>query len=151
MEITHIFDTSSSANPLNGNTELETRTGARVYYLRNTEDMFSHLIIEEGDTFDFGQARIEIINSPMHDPYVNSIRVKDTFHVDSPWMILKRESLFIGNIGKPESEGSNLSEEIFHFLECNEDIYDQTASDSSDFNRYPGDKKSSEYAAHSMG
>jgi hypothetical protein len=150
FEITHIFDTSSSANHLNGITELKLRTGADVYYLRNSADMFSHFKAKEGDIFDFGQARIEIINSPRHDPYVNSIRVTDTFDLDSPWMILKKESLFIGDIGKPEEGGAKLSEEIFHFLDCNKGIYDQTASDSSSYNKYSDYEKNSEYAAQSM-
>jgi len=146
LEITHIFDTSSSANHLNGITELKLRTGADVYYLRNSADMFSHFKAKEGDIFDFGQARITIISSPRHDPYVNSIQVTDTFDIDSPWMILKKESLFIGDIGKPEEGGVKLSEEIFHFLDRNENIYDQT-----DLNKYSGYKESSEYTAQSMG
>ena len=106
---------------------------------------------KEGDIFDFGQARIEIINSPTHDPYANSIRVTDTFDIGSPWMILKKENLFIGDIGKPEEEGAKLSEEIFHFLDENEDLYEQTASDSSDFNKYSGYGENPEYAAQAMG
>lgn len=151
LKITYIFDTSSSANHLNGIMELKLRTGAAVYYLRNSADMFSHFKAKEGDTFDFGRARIEIINSPRHDPYVNSIRVTDTFEPDSPWMILKKESLFIGDIGKSDQAGEKLSEEIFHFLDCNEEVYNQTASDSSEFNTYSSYGEKSEYAVPSMG
>lgn len=151
LRITHIFDTRSSADHLNGITELKLRTGAEVYYLKINDEIFSHFKAKEGDIFDFGQARIEIINSPAHDPYANSIRVTDTFDTDAPWMILNRESLFLGDIGAPEEGGMKLSEEIFQFLGGDEVTYKRTASDASDFNKYSAYGESSEYAVQSVG
>ncbi|MFH2064596.1 MAG: hypothetical protein ABIK15_05300 [Pseudomonadota bacterium] len=146
MEITHIFDTSSTANHLNGNLDLKLRTSADIYYLRNNVDMFNHFKTIEGDVFDFGNARLEIINSPRHDPYVNSIMVTDTHDPETPWLILKKESLFIGDIGDPSKSGMNLADEVFNFMD-----FDRHYSDGdSSYNKYSPYDNERAYAAQSL-
>lgn len=132
MDITHIFDTSSRANQLNGNMDLKLRTEADIYYLRHNVDMFNHFKTIEGDIFDFGSARIEIVNSPRHDPHVNSILVRDTKDPESPWLILKKESLFVGDIGEPGASGYDLADEVFHFV----DFHHDNASAESSYDKY---------------
>jgi hydroxyacylglutathione hydrolase len=146
MEITHIFDTSSTANHFNGNMELKLRTEADIFYLRNGVDMFNHFKTSEGDIFDFGNARLEIINSPRHDPYVNSIMVTDSYSLDTPWLVLKQESLFMGDIGEPEKSGMDLSNEVFNFIDFNTNC----PSGNSEYDKYPGYSDGAEYAAQSI-
>ncbi|MBA4369718.1 MAG: hypothetical protein C0403_18995 [Desulfobacterium sp.] len=146
MEITHIFDTSATANHLNGNMELKFRTEADIYYLRNNVDMFSHFKTIEGDIYDFGSARIEIINSPRHDPYVNSIMVTDTHDPETPWLILKKESLFIGNIGEQAKGGMDLSNEVFNFIDFNTSC----PSGNSEYDKFSGYGDTRRYAANSI-
>lgn len=146
MDITHIFDTSSTANHLNGNMDLKLRTEADIYYLRNNVDMFNHFKTIEGDIFDFGHARLEIINSPRHDPYVNSIMLTDTQEPDAPWLILKKESLFMGDIGDPSRCGSNLSNDFFNFI----DFQPRVPSDAAAYDNYTDYCEGAEYAAQSL-
>ncbi len=152
MEITHIFDTCASANPNNGNMELRLRTGAELYYLRNLADkQLHHRIVKERDIFDFGNARLEIINSPCHDPYVNSILLTDTSN-SSPWLILKRDSLFVGDLGWPGIGGRELTEKLNEYLDADEKKYNESIScPELDFDGYRNYNEDNGYAQFSVG
>jgi len=123
MTITHIFDTCAADDPLNGNMALKNRTEAHVYTLRHSNNGSRHLVAEEGMTFDFGQARISIVSSPCHDPFVNCIRLDDMADSSEPWLILRPESLFIGDIGDDDTGGKALADTVTQYLDFEEKNY----------------------------
>ncbi len=122
MVITHIFDTLEEGDPSGGNMELKLRTGAEIYHLDpSAVRQVNRNVAEEGDTFGFGSARLDIVNSPNHDPFMNSILLTDTCTRDEPWLILKRHSLFVGDIGKPDLKGRELLDRLNTFLDAGEE------------------------------
>ncbi len=153
MEITHIFDTCASANHLNGNMELKLRTGADIYYLRDFADQqLNHRIARERDVFNFGNARLEIIDSPCHDPYVNSILLTDTTNGKEPWLILKRDSLFVGDLGWPGIGGRELTDKLNDYLDTDEKKHNEPIScPELDYDGYQNYKEDSGYAQFSVG
>ncbi len=135
LKITHIFDTSNEAQHLNGNMELKLRTGAEIFYL-NVLDQTTHNVAKEGDEFYFGSALIKIICSPCHNPFGNSILVADISSNTEPWMILSRESLFIGGIDRRSNQtGAALAETVSQYLDTHEYNY-QTITNEPVYGKY---------------
>jgi hydroxyacylglutathione hydrolase len=122
MKITHIFDTrESEGSYLNGNMELMLRTGAKIHYLNKEAFQLNREIAVEGDVFNFGHARLEIIESPCHDLFAGTIRVTDTSSTGEPWIILGRESLFVGDLADSDLRAKDLSEELLCYLDMHEE------------------------------
>ena len=128
MKITHIFDTHAHEDHLNENLELKNHTGADIFYLRPSDDGSNHLVAEEGEMFDFGQARISIVSSPCHDPFVNCIKLADLTDRNEPWLILRPESLFIGDIDDSDAGGSALSDSVARYLDFEEKNYEPVSN-----------------------
>ncbi|MBW2218889.1 MAG: hypothetical protein JRF40_05280 [Deltaproteobacteria bacterium] len=122
MKITHIFDTREPEDSyLNGNLELMLRTGAEIHYLNKEAFQLNRKIAVKGDVFNFGHARLEIIESPCHDLYAGTIRVTDTSSAGEPWIVLGRESLFAGDLSYSDLSGKDLSEELLCYLDIHEE------------------------------
>lgn len=137
LKITHIFDTGSQAQHHNGNMELKLRTGADIYYL-NLLDQTPHNAAKEGDEFHFGSAMVKIINSPCHNPFGNSVLVADMSSSTEPWMILNRESLFIGGIDRRSNiAGKDLAENVTRYLDTHEYNY-ETITNEPAYGKYHG-------------
>lgn len=129
MKITHIFDSRSHTQHLNGNMELKLRTGADIYYL-NLLEQTSHHVANEGATFAFGSALVKVINSPCHNPFGKSILVADISSSTEPWMILHQESLFIGGLDARSSlTGEGLACAVSQYLDGHEHKYGRIANE----------------------
>ncbi|MGD9733119.1 MAG: rhodanese-like domain-containing protein [Desulfamplus sp.] len=111
MRITHIIETHVHADHVSGNRELESRTGADIYYSAETPVTFNHKKLKEGDIIEFGMVKLEIINTPGHTPHAISILVTDKARSDLPWMILTGDLMFVGSIGRPDLAGEEVLEE----------------------------------------
>ncbi len=108
MKITHIFETHVHADHVSGNLELRSRTGAEICYLEGTPARFDFKAVKEGDVFEFGTARLEILSTPGHTPHSMSILVSDRSRSDDPWLILTGDCLFVGDVGRPDLAGREL-------------------------------------------
>ena len=117
LKITHIFETPDHVDHLSGKIELKFRTGAKIYCLEESDYPFVHNIAKEGDIFEFGSARLDIINSPKYEPFSTSIMVTDKSTAHEPWMVLTRKSLFIGELATSDISGEDLSCKIDKYLD----------------------------------
>jgi len=121
MKITRIFDTRKPEDSyLNGNMELMLRTGAIIHYLNREAFQINGKVAVEGDVFHFGSAKLEIIESPCHDLFAGTIRVTDISSPDEPWVILGRDSLFVGNLVDADLSSKDLSDELTCYLDTHE-------------------------------
>jgi len=111
MRITHIFETHVHADHVSGNMELQSRTGADIYFMENTPVTFPHKTVKEGEKIDIGNVRLEFIKTPGHTPHSLSILVTDKTRSDNAWMVLTGDALFVGDIGRPDLAGKELIDE----------------------------------------
>ena len=111
MKITHIVETHVHADHVSGNQELQSRTGAAIYYGEGTPVTFDHKELKEGDVIEFGMVKLEILNTPGHTPNSISILVTDKARSDIPELILTGDLLFVGAIGRPDLAGAEVLEE----------------------------------------
>jgi glyoxylase-like metal-dependent hydrolase (beta-lactamase superfamily II)/rhodanese-related sulfurtransferase len=101
--IKHVFPTHFHADFIAGHIELRDRAGATIHLGKRAGAEFEHVAMENGDTVEFGDVRLEILETPGHTPEGISILVYDLATSDSaPLAVLTGDTLFIGDVGRPD-------------------------------------------------
>lgn len=102
-QIKHVFLTHFHADFLAGHIELRDRAGARIYLGSRAEAEFDAVKVKDGDRIEFGDVRLEILETPGHTPEGISILVYDLAKsADQPHAVLTGDTLFIGDVGRPD-------------------------------------------------
>lgn len=102
-EVKHVFLTHFHADFLAGHIELRDKCGAEIYLGRRAEAEFKATKVKEGDRIEFGDVRLEILETPGHTPEGISILVYDLAKSkDRPFAVLTGDTLFIGDVGRPD-------------------------------------------------
>jgi hydroxyacylglutathione hydrolase len=101
--IKHVFLTHFHADFVAGHIELRDKTGATIHLGKRAEPEFSANAMGEGDSVEFGTARLTVMETPGHTPEGISILVYDLSQSDSaPYAVLTGDTLFIGDVGRPD-------------------------------------------------
>lgn len=102
-EVKHVFLTHFHADFLAGHIELREKCGAQIYLGRRAEAEFKATKVKDGDRIEFGDVRLEILETPGHTPEGISILVYDLAQSkDKPFAVLTGDTLFIGDVGRPD-------------------------------------------------
>jgi len=102
-QIKHVFLTHFHADFLAGHIELRDKTGAMIYLGHRAEAEYEFTPLAEGDMVEFGQVRIEALETPGHTPEGVSLFVYDTAVSKShPNAVFTGDTLFIGDVGRPD-------------------------------------------------
>jgi rhodanese-related sulfurtransferase/glyoxylase-like metal-dependent hydrolase (beta-lactamase superfamily II) len=103
VTIKHVFLTHFHADFLAGHIELRDRTGAAIHLGRRAVAEFDFIKHQDGDRLDFGDVRLEILETPGHTPEGISILVYDLGKDPTkPQAVLTGDTLFIGDVGRPD-------------------------------------------------
>jgi glyoxylase-like metal-dependent hydrolase (beta-lactamase superfamily II)/rhodanese-related sulfurtransferase len=103
LKIEHVFLTHFHADFLAGHIELAARTGARIYLGAKSRAEFEFTPLHDGDKIEFGDVRLEILETPGHTPEGISIVVFDQAKdARTPQAVLTGDTLFIGDVGRPD-------------------------------------------------
>jgi hydroxyacylglutathione hydrolase len=105
LKITHIIETHLHADHVSGNTDLAGRTGADIYLHEASGAEFDHKPLRDGDVIPLGNIRLKIIHTPGHTPESLTLLVSDTTRAEEPWLALTGDTLFVGDIGRPDLVG----------------------------------------------
>jgi glyoxylase-like metal-dependent hydrolase (beta-lactamase superfamily II)/rhodanese-related sulfurtransferase len=122
LQIKAVIETHNHADHVSGHGELSRRTGAEIYIHEQAGVNYPHKILKDGDELQFGVARLRIIHTPGHRPEHIALAVSDTSRSNEPWLVLTGDSLFIGDIARPdlavpgEDGASVLYDSIFNRL-----------------------------------
>ena len=106
MKITHIFETHAQADHLSGAKNLSDISGAPIYFHESTEAAFPVNKVKDGDEVKIGNVLFKILYTPGHTNDSISIVVSDTTRGKDPWFILTGDTLFVGDTGRPDLDGS---------------------------------------------
>ena len=102
LKIRHIFETHLHADFVSGHKELAARTGARIYIGEKAGATFPHAAVRDGSEVTFGSCKISVLETPGHTPESICLVVTDTEKQRSPWAVLTGDTLFIGDVGRPD-------------------------------------------------
>ena len=103
LVIRHIFETHLHADFVSGHKELAARTGARIYFGAQAGVTFTHVAVQDGFELAFGRARIKILETPGHTlESICLVVTSDDKQAAKPWAVLTGDTLFIGDVGRPD-------------------------------------------------
>ena len=102
VTIRHIFESHLHADFVSGHQELAARTGAKIYIGAQAGAAFPHVPVRDGFELKFGKASIRVLETPGHTPEGICLVVTDEQKSRSPWAVLTGDTLFIGDVGRPD-------------------------------------------------
>lgn len=102
VQIRHIFESHLHADFVSGHKELAARTGAKIYMGAQAGATFPHVAVSDGFELTFGKASIRVLETPGHTPESICLVITDTEKSAAPWAILTGDTLFIGDVGRPD-------------------------------------------------
>ncbi|MBU3687332.1 MAG: MBL fold metallo-hydrolase [Mycobacterium sp.] len=101
MTIELVIETHFHADFLSGHLELAEATGARIVYSSVAQPEFDFLAVADGERYSLGQVQLEFLHTPGHTPESLSIVIYE--HAgDAPYGVLTGDTLFIGDVGRPD-------------------------------------------------
>jgi hydroxyacylglutathione hydrolase len=101
--IRHVFLTHFHADFIAGHIELRDRAGAAIHLGSRAEAEFECVSMRDGDTVEFGDVRLEVLETPGHTPEGISILAYDlATSPDAPVAVFTGDTLFIGDVGRPD-------------------------------------------------
>ncbi|QQS46224.1 MAG: MBL fold metallo-hydrolase [Acidobacteriota bacterium] len=106
MKIRYVIETHLHADFVSGHLELAERTGARIVFGSRAGAEFEHLAVSEGDEIRLGKVILRFLETPGHTPESISILVIDSEVSNEPVKVLTGDTLFIGDVGRPDLAGS---------------------------------------------
>jgi len=103
LEIKHVILTHFHADFVAGHLELQKRVGATIHLGAQAKADYDFHPLEDGDTLEFGDVRLEVLETPGHTPESISIVVFDLgSDPRRPHAVLTGDTLFIGDVGRPD-------------------------------------------------
>jgi hydroxyacylglutathione hydrolase len=106
LKIKYVIETHLHADFVSGHKELAERLGARIVFGPNAGASFDYTPAKEGDEFRIGKVILRVLETPGHSPESVSILVIDTEVSNQPQKVLTGDTLFIGDVGRPDLAGS---------------------------------------------
>ena len=116
LRIEHVIETHLHADFVSGHKELAERTGARVYVGARANAEFPHVPVRDGDEVTFGKCRLEFIETPGHTLESVSILVTDCERSPEPFAVLTGDTLFIGDVGRPDLSPDHTPQQLAGLL-----------------------------------
>ncbi|MGC1651112.1 MAG: rhodanese-like domain-containing protein [Candidatus Sulfotelmatobacter sp.] len=116
LTIRHIFESHLHADFVSGHRELAARTGATIYIGAQAGATFPHVSVTDGFQLKFGQASIRVLETPGHTPESICMVVTDEEKSSEPWAVLTGDTLFIGDVGRPDLSPRHTPKELAGLL-----------------------------------
>ena len=105
LKIKYVLETHLHADFVSGHRELAARTGAEIVFSEKAQATFPHRAVTDGEELKLGRVTLQIMETPGHTPESVCILVTDNEVSDRPQKILTGDTLFIGDVGRPDLAG----------------------------------------------
>jgi hydroxyacylglutathione hydrolase len=102
LKIKYVIETHLHADFVSGHRELAERAAAKIVFGRKAAAAFDYAPAKDGDEFRIGKVILRVLETPGHTPESISILVTDTEVSNQPQKVLTGDTLFIGDVGRPD-------------------------------------------------
>jgi glyoxylase-like metal-dependent hydrolase (beta-lactamase superfamily II) len=102
----HVFLTHFHADFVAGHLELREREGATIHLGARARAEYPFTAMADGDSVQLGAVRLTVLETPGHSPESISILVSDPEEPVDPYALLSGDTLFIGDVGRPDLRGA---------------------------------------------
>jgi glyoxylase-like metal-dependent hydrolase (beta-lactamase superfamily II)/rhodanese-related sulfurtransferase len=106
LRIRYVIETHLHADFVSGHRELAERTGAEILISARAGATFPHRGVRDGDEVALGSVRLRFLETPGHTPESVCVIVIDTVESPRPRLVLTGDTLFIGDVGRPDLVGA---------------------------------------------
>ena len=105
LQIKYVIETHLHADFVSGHQELAARTGAEIVFGEKANAAFAHRPVRDGEDIRIGKVILRFLETPGHTPEGICVLVVDTEVSTEPQKILTGDTLFIGDVGRPDLAG----------------------------------------------
>ena len=116
VKIRHIFETHLHADFVSGHNELAARTGAKIYIGARAGARFAHVDAQDGFELRVGRVLLKVLDTPGHTPESICLEVTDEERSPNPWAVLTGDTLFLGDVGRPDLSKTHTPAELASML-----------------------------------
>jgi len=102
VSIEHILETHNHADHVSGHGRLAAATGATIHIHRDAAPDYDHEPFDDGWELELGSLRVRALHTPGHRPEHTAFALIDTARGDEPWAILTGDTLFVGDVARPD-------------------------------------------------
>jgi hydroxyacylglutathione hydrolase len=115
LTIRHIFETHLHADFVSGHRELAERTGAAIYMGAKAGAKFAHIDVHDGFELRVGEVTVRVLETPGHtiESICLLVSAEDS---TKPWAVLTGDTLFLGDVGRPDLSGTYSAEQLAGML-----------------------------------
>src|SRR2546423_3118279 len=105
FQITYVIETHLHADFVSGHQELAARTGAQIIFGEKAEVTFPHRTVRDGEELTIGKVVLRFFETPGHTPEGICVLVTDIKAPNESQKLLTGDTLFIGDVGRPDLAG----------------------------------------------
>jgi glyoxylase-like metal-dependent hydrolase (beta-lactamase superfamily II)/rhodanese-related sulfurtransferase len=118
VRLTAVLETHTHADHVSGHGRLALEHSIPIRLHRNAGATFAHEPLDDGTEIEVGEVVLRTIHTPGHRPEHCCFAVIDRSRSDEPWLVLTGDSLFVGDVGRPDLavEAQQGAEGLFHSL-----------------------------------
>lgn len=102
LDIVGVVETHVHADYISGARELAELTGSQHYLHEDATVTYGFTPLKDSQVLEIGKVRIQVIHTPGHTPEHCAYLVTDTGRSEEPWFVLTGDSLFVGDVGRPD-------------------------------------------------
>jgi hydroxyacylglutathione hydrolase len=102
VHIEHILETHNHADHVSGHGRLVAATGALIHIHRDAEPAYDHEPFDHGWELQLGRLTVLAIHTPGHRPEHTAFALTESSRSGEPWAVLTGDSLFVGDIARPD-------------------------------------------------
>ncbi len=116
LKIRHIFETHLHADFVSGHKELAARAAAKIYIGAQARAEFPHVPLADGFEVKMGAVQIRALETPGHTPESVCLVVTDEAKSSEPCAVLTGDTLFIGDVGRPDLSRTHTPQQLAGLL-----------------------------------
>ena len=102
VRIEHVLETHNHADHISGHGRLVRTTGATIHIHELAGAEYAHEPFADGWSLELGEVTIDAVHTPGHRPEHTSFLLRDATRGDDAWALLSGDSLFVGDVARPD-------------------------------------------------
>ena len=102
VQLDHVLETHTHADHVSGHGRLAAAAGATIHIHRLAEPDYEHAAFDDGFELELGTLTVRALHTPGHRPEHTAFALVDRARAEEPWAVLTGDSLFVGDVARPD-------------------------------------------------